>query len=167
MRVLHLVQAYYPAIGGSEWLTKNLSEHLVSRHGDDVTVFTSNAYKPEAFWRTRGPLMAPGMETINGVSVRRFPIFNGLRLLRSLLARGSHRLRLPYNDWLRTIQTGPLVPGMPRARGWSAASEGPVCREQQAASQSFRPRRRRKKNRKRKRKIPTCVPTSIPESQHP
>jgi glycosyltransferase involved in cell wall biosynthesis len=115
MKILHVVQAYHPAIGGSEWLTRNLSEQMASRYGDEVTVFTSNAYKPEAFWRTRGPLMPPGIETINGVTVRRFRIFNGLRLARRLLAQGSRRLNLPYNDWLRTIQTGPLIPGLTRA----------------------------------------------------
>lgn len=115
MKILHVVQAYHPAIGGSEWLIRNFSEQLLAGHGDDVTVFTTNVYKPEAFWRTRGPLMPPGIEEINGVTVRRFKVFNGLQLLRSLLARGSHRLKLPYNDWLRTIQTGPLILNMTRA----------------------------------------------------
>lgn len=115
MRILHVVQAYHPAIGGSEWLTRNFSEHLVSCYGDEVTVFTTNAYKPEAFWRTKGPFMPPGTEKINGVTVRRFKIFNGLQLPRRLLAQGSRRLNLPYNDWLRTIQTGPLIFDMPKA----------------------------------------------------
>ncbi len=115
MRILHVVQAYHPAIGGSEWLTKNFSEHLVSGYGDEVTVFTTNAYKTEAFWRTQGPFMPHGVERINGVTVRRFKVFNGFQLLRRLLAQGSHRLRLPYNDWLRTIQTGPLILDMTKA----------------------------------------------------
>ncbi len=121
MRVLHVVQAYHPAVGGSEWLMRNFSERLVSRYGDEVTVFTTNVYKPEAFWRTRGPLMEPGVEVINGVTVRRFRIFGGLRLVRMLLAHVSRRLNLPYNDWLRTIQTGPLVFGMTRAIAESGA----------------------------------------------
>jgi glycosyltransferase involved in cell wall biosynthesis len=121
MNILHVVQAYHPAMGGSEWLIKNFSERLVSDHDDDVTVFTTNVYKPEAFWRTKGPLMAPGVEQINGVTVRRFRIFNGLQLLRRLLAQGSHRLRLPYNDWLRTIQTGPIIFGMTKAIATSGA----------------------------------------------
>jgi glycosyltransferase involved in cell wall biosynthesis len=115
MKILHMVQAYHPAIGGAEWLARNFSEGLVSRHGDEVTVFTTNAYKPEAFWRTKGPFMPTGAELIDGVTVRRFRVFNGLQLTRRLLAQGSRRLRLPYNDWLRTIQTGPLMPDMPRA----------------------------------------------------
>ena len=121
MKILHVVQAYHPAIGGSEWLTKNLSEHLVSRYGDEVSVFTTNAYKPEVFWRTKGPFMPPGIEKINGVTVCRFKVFNGLRLLRRLLAQGSRRLNLPYNDWLRTIQTGPLISDMTTAIANSGA----------------------------------------------
>jgi glycosyltransferase involved in cell wall biosynthesis len=121
VNILHIVQAYYPAIGGSEGLTRGLSEHLVSRYGDQVTVFTANVYKPEAFWKTRGPLLPPGVETINGVTVRRLKIFNGLQLLRRLFAQGSYRLRLPYNDWLRTIQTGPLIPGIVQAIADSGA----------------------------------------------
>ena len=112
MKILHVVQAYHPAIGGSEWLTRNFSEQLVTRYGDEVTVFTTNAFKPEAFWRTKGPFMPAGLESVNGVAVRRFKVFNGFQLLRRLLAQGSHRLNLPYNDWLRTVQTGPLVPGL-------------------------------------------------------
>jgi glycosyltransferase involved in cell wall biosynthesis len=121
MKILHVVQAYHPAIGGSEWLVKNFAEQLASRYGDEVTVFTSNAYKPEAFWLTKGPLMPPGIETINSVIVRRFKIFNGLQLLRRLLAQGSRRLNLPYNDWIRTIQTGPLILCMPQAIANSGA----------------------------------------------
>jgi glycosyltransferase involved in cell wall biosynthesis len=115
MRVLHAVQAYYPAIGGSEWLMKNVSERLVSRYGDEVSVLTTNAYRPEAFTHTAGPFMPPGVENINGVMIRRFQVFNGLQMFRRLLAQGSHRLKLPFNDWLRTIQNGPLIHGMPTA----------------------------------------------------
>jgi glycosyltransferase involved in cell wall biosynthesis len=115
MRVLHAVQAYYPAIGGSEWLMKNVSERLVSRYGDEVSVLTTNAYRPEAFTHTAGPFMPPGVENINGVMIRRFQVFNGLQMFRRLLAQGSHRLKLPFNDWLRTIQNGPLIRGMPKA----------------------------------------------------
>jgi len=121
MKILHVVQAYHPAVGGSEWLMRNFSEHLVSRYGDEVTVFTSNVYKPEAFWRTKGPFMPPGIERINGVTVRRFEVFTGLKLLRRLLAQGSRRLNLPYNDWLRTIQNGPIVFGMSKAIANSGA----------------------------------------------
>jgi len=121
MKIAHVVQCYYPAIGGSEWLTQNFSEQLVARYGDQVTVFTSNAYKPETFYRAQGPRMQPGTETLNGVHVRRFKTFNGLKSLRGLLASAAGKLHLPYNDWLRTIQNGPLICGMSNAIAESQA----------------------------------------------
>ncbi len=115
MKILHVVHGYYPSIGGAQWLAKNLAEQLVSRYGDDVTVFTTVAYNMEHFWRSDEPAMPPGTEKINGVTVRRFAVFNRLNLLRMLLAGITYRLRLPYNDWLRTLYNGPLIFGMSQA----------------------------------------------------
>jgi glycosyltransferase involved in cell wall biosynthesis len=121
MRILHVVHGYPPSMGGSQWLAKNLSEQLVSRHHDDVTVFTTVAYNMEHFWRSGEPAMPPGMEEINGVTVRRFAVCNRLNLLRMLMASIAYRLRLPYNDWLRTIHNGPLVFEMTQAVADSGA----------------------------------------------
>jgi len=115
MRVLHVVHAYPPSIGGSQWLMKNLSEQLVSRYGDEVTVFTTTAYNLELFWRSDVPAMPAGTEEINGVTVRRFPVFNRFGRLRMLIAGVAYRLHLPCNDWLRAIYNGPLIFGMTRA----------------------------------------------------
>ncbi len=121
MKVLHVVHGYPPSTGGSQWLMKNLSERLVSRYGDQVTVFTTTAYNMELFWRSGEPEMPAGVEVVNGVTVRRFPVFNRLNTVRMLLAGIAYRLRLPYNDWLRTIYNGPLVFGMTRAIAESGA----------------------------------------------
>jgi glycosyltransferase involved in cell wall biosynthesis len=121
MKLLHVVQCYDPVVGGSEWLVKNLSEQFTSRYGDDVTVFTAAATKPAYFWRAEGEAMPPGVECVNGVTVRRFKVFRGLRLWRMLWAHTWHRLRLPYHDWARTIQLGPLIFDMPEAIASSGA----------------------------------------------
>jgi glycosyltransferase involved in cell wall biosynthesis len=121
MRILHVVHGYPPSTGGSQWLIKNLSERLVSRHHDEVTVFTTVAYDTEYFWRSNEPAMPVGTEEINGVTVRRFPVFNRLNTLRMLIAGVAYRLRLPYNDWLRTVYNGPLVFGMTQAIADSGA----------------------------------------------
>ncbi|GAG42819.1 unnamed protein product, partial [marine sediment metagenome] len=121
MKILHIVHGYPPSIGGSQWLMKNLSEELVSRYCDDVTVFTTTAYNMELFWRSSEPAMPAGTQEVNGVTVRRFPVFNRFGTLRMLLAHGARRLRLPYNDWLRTIYNGPLIFGMTRAIAESGA----------------------------------------------
>jgi glycosyltransferase involved in cell wall biosynthesis len=121
MKIVHVVQGYHPVVGGSEWLVKNLSEQLVARYQDEVTVFTPAANKPAYFWRNEGGPLPVGTEQINGVTVRRFPLFRGLRLFRMLLAHGFHRFRLPYHDWARTIQVGPLMFGLPKAIANSGA----------------------------------------------
>ncbi|MCA9920995.1 MAG: glycosyltransferase family 4 protein [Anaerolineales bacterium] len=121
MKILHVVQGYHPVVGGSEWLVKNISEQLVTAYQDEVTVFTAAATKPAYFWRNEGAPMPAGTECINGVTVRRFKLFRGLRFLRMLWAHSFHRLRLPYHDWARTIQLGPLIFDMPQAIAQSGA----------------------------------------------
>jgi glycosyltransferase involved in cell wall biosynthesis len=121
VKILHIVQGYPPSRGGSQWLVKNLSEQLVSRYGDEVVVFTTVAYNVEHFWRSDERAMSAGTEEIDGVTVRRFAVFNRLNMLRRLVAGVAYRLRLPYNDWLRTIQTGPLISGMIEAVASSGA----------------------------------------------
>lgn len=112
MRILHVVQGYTPAIGGTERLIQKVSEKLVERHGDDVTVFTTTAYNCELFWRRDQPQLPVGVERINGVTVRRFPVFNRFNRLRYLAAGFTYKYGLPYNDWFRAFYNGPLIPGM-------------------------------------------------------
>jgi glycosyltransferase involved in cell wall biosynthesis len=126
MNLLHLVQCYYPALGGSEGLMRNLSEQLVRDYGDQVTVFTSANINAESFWRGKWPVLPTGTETLNGVTVRRFRVYAGLQRVRGLLARGSRRLHLPGNDWLRTLETGPIIREYPAAIAAHAAHQADV-----------------------------------------
>jgi len=73
------------------------------------------------FWDPHEPSLPAGIEVINGVTVYRFPVFNRLNTFRRIAAAVGYRLHLPYNDWLRTIQQGPLVAGMTRAIATSGA----------------------------------------------
>lgn len=115
MKLLHVVQAYYPALGGVEGLARNVSERLVTTYGDQVNIYTTASATTEALWRGPARRLPEGVEMIDGVAVRRFRVFTGLQWPRGLLARGSRRLRLPGNDWLRTLETGPIVPAWPGA----------------------------------------------------
>ncbi len=121
MKILHIVQGYDPVVGGSEWLVKNLSEQMVSKYGDDVTVFTAAATKSAYFWCDEGEAMPVGTEMINGVTVRRFPVSKRFQFIRMVLARGFYRLKLPYHDWARTLQLGPIIPELPQAVAESGA----------------------------------------------
>ncbi len=117
MKILHVVQGYPPAIGGTEHLFHILSEGLVQRYGDQVTVFTANGYNAEAFYSPRQPLLPPGTQVINGVRVRRFRVFNWLGPVLRYAQQVAYWLRLPYNQHLRTLYGGPILPGLKRAIG--------------------------------------------------
>ncbi len=115
MKILHVVHAYPPSLGGSQTLTAKLSEQLVANYGDEVTVFTSVARNIDYFWGGDAQTLPVGIEQINSVTVRRFPVFNRLNKVRWFLSGVAYRLHLPYNDWLRTWQTGPFMRGLRRA----------------------------------------------------
>lgn len=121
MKILHVVHGYYPSRGGCQWLVQQLAERQVREHGDAVTVFTTVADDLEYFWRRELSALPAGVETINDVTVRRFPVFNHLRWPRVAAASLFYRLGLPFHDWLRTIQTGPIIWEMTEAIATSQA----------------------------------------------
>ena len=127
MKILHVVHGYQPSVGGSQWLIQNLSEQLVSRYRDEVTVFTTVAYNMGHFWGEPGPVMPASIEKINGVIVRRFPVFNRLSVLRLVLAGLTTRLNLPYNDWFRTLYNGPIIFNLQKAIAQSGAEVILAC----------------------------------------
>ncbi len=114
MRILHVVQGYAPAVGGTERVIQRLSEDLVHGYGDQVTVYTTVAYNCELFWRRDQSALPAGVSTMNGVTVRRFPVWNHLNLVRRLLAGVSYKLRLPLSDYFRAYYNGPIIPSMTR-----------------------------------------------------
>ena len=115
MKVLHVLQGYYPTIGGTEWLFQRISEELVSRYGDEVTVFTTNCYNVEGFFTPALKRFPTGWQEINGVKVRRFPVLS--RVSRSLwkLQQLAYLYHMPGNQYLRAWAHGPVVPGLKRA----------------------------------------------------
>lgn len=115
MKILHVVHAYPPSRGGSQQLAARLSEELVARYDDQVTVFTTVAHNLDYFWGGSQDALPAGVEQINGVTVRRFPICNRLRWLRWFASGVGYRLKLPFNDYLRTWETGPFIPGLQQA----------------------------------------------------
>lgn len=73
MRILHVIQRFYPYTGGSEIYFQELGEGFAA-DGHDVTVLTTDAWDLEHFW-------APGRRTVdepstthNGVHILRFPV---------------------------------------------------------------------------------------------
>jgi len=117
MKILHLIHAYYPAVGGSEYLMQQVSEYLVNSSGDDVTVFTTFAYNSGLFTNPRVEPM-PGNkaeETINNVKIKRFPVINRWAKILYVIQYILYRLRFPGNGFLRMLYYGPISPEMKKA----------------------------------------------------
>lgn len=114
MKVLHVSQGYWPAIGGTELLIQRVSEELIAQFQDDVTVFTTDCYNGEGFFLPRKRLPT-GWETLNGVHVRRFHVHSRPSFLARHAQAPLFRYRVPFNQYLRALASGPIVPGLTRA----------------------------------------------------
>jgi glycosyltransferase involved in cell wall biosynthesis len=115
MKILHVTQGYWPAIGGTEFLVQRISEELVQQFGDEVTVFTTNCYNGEAFFTPSLPRLPAGEEEINGVRIRRFPVNSRVSQMVRLPQSIAYKLRLPGNQYLRMLGSGPVIPGLEEA----------------------------------------------------
>jgi len=121
MKILHVVHAYPPSVGGCQSLVERLSRRLVADHGDEVDVYTTVARNLEHFVGDDGCALPATTETAGGVTVRRFAVFNRLTRPRMLLASLAYRWRLPFNEHCRTLLNGPIVFGLARAVAASGA----------------------------------------------
>ncbi len=117
MKILHVVHAYWPAIGGSEFLVQQVSEYLAQRAGQEVTVFTTFARGTALFTNPHAPALPAehGIETIGGVKVRRFPVANRWGRYLYYFQYLWYRLRLWGNGRLRMLFYGPISPAMKKA----------------------------------------------------
>ncbi len=115
MKVLHVTQGYYPALGGTEFLIQQISEELVKQFGDEVTVFTTNCYSGEAFFNHGLPTMKAGWEELNGVKVCRFPVKTQISRFFRVPQGIAYRLHLPGNQYLRALASGPMILGLKQA----------------------------------------------------
>src|SRR6476646_7036733 len=73
MRLLHVIQRYYPYVGGSELYFQELSERL-ARAGHRVEVWTTDAWDLDYFWTSKARRIEAERETHNGVLIRRFKV---------------------------------------------------------------------------------------------
>src|SRR5437762_9382121 len=120
MRILHVIQRYYPYIGGSELYFQELSERL-ARAGHRVEVWTTDAWDLDYFWSSKARRMGQMRDTHNGVAIRRFPVRH--LPLPSIYYRGWRRAMAEISDlpidgtWLlyRMSHITPWVPSLRRA----------------------------------------------------
>lgn len=122
MKILHVIQRYWPYAGGSERHFQEISERLV-RAGHEVTVFTTDAFELERFWNPTKARIGEHREHHNGVEIIRFPVrhlvgrhlaFGGVRRLMLTLAN-TPASTAPLQNWLARFV--PWVPALGRALG--------------------------------------------------
>jgi glycogen(starch) synthase len=74
-RALLVVHRFWPHPGGSERLFYNVARRLAGR-GLEVTIFTTDAWHPESYHSPRKQRLRAGLETHEGLTIRRFKVRN-------------------------------------------------------------------------------------------
>ncbi len=119
MRILHIVQRYWPAEGGAERHMGELSRRLVA-DGHDVTVLTTDALDIELFWNAGKRRVDVVHEFHDGVEIIRLPVHHlpvaqlGYPAWRRLLWSGSKSGIMPTATIQRLARYTPYVPDMRR-----------------------------------------------------
>jgi len=108
MKILHCLHQYHPAVGGAEWLMKNVSERLAAA-GHGVRVVASNARSVEDYFvRGKGRnLMPVGEETVDGIAVKRVRFTRRGAALLNAARAAANRLPLPFGGRIRMRSWGP------------------------------------------------------------
>lgn len=125
MHVLHVIQGYYPWIGGSQRFFQEISERWV-KAGHSVTVVTTDAGELEHFWSAGRRTVGPGEETIRGVRVLRFPVRRRLEsaflfsVYRRLMAEISD---LPWDTTPLLRQMARFTPSVPELETYLAHAD--------------------------------------------
>ncbi|QVL33075.1 glycosyltransferase family 4 protein [Telmatocola sphagniphila] len=108
LNLLHVIQRYPPAWGGSEAYFARLSRWLVER-GHSVEVWTTDANDLSAFWNSKASRLPAGESFDGQVSIRRFPI--DYWPLRRYLLKGLSLLPMPaLKGWV--LPVNPISFGM-------------------------------------------------------
>jgi glycogen(starch) synthase len=74
-RALLVVHRFWPHPGGSERLFYNVARRLAGT-GLEVTIFTTDAWHPESYHSPRKQRLRAGLETHEGLTIRRFRVRN-------------------------------------------------------------------------------------------
>lgn len=120
MRILHVIQRYWPAVGGAERYLHEINRRLIA-DGHAVTVYTTDADDFQLFWEPSKTRLSTTRDSHDGVVIRRFPVRHlpgaplSFQIARRLMAELS---RLPVdttNALTRLGQFAPWTPDLARA----------------------------------------------------
>ncbi|MBU1147724.1 MAG: glycosyltransferase family 4 protein, partial [Candidatus Omnitrophica bacterium] len=106
--ILNIVHRYHPAIGGAEMYVKETSERLAA-DGYRVTVFTTDAWDLEHFWKPSKRRAEDHKESCNGVNIERFRVFRFP--FHNIIMRTFYQLPFMFFKALFSLPS-PVLPGM-------------------------------------------------------
>ncbi len=115
MRILHLIQRYWPATGGAERHLHEINRRLVA-DGHAVTVYTTDADDFQLFWDPRKRRLDRLTDVHDGVTIRRFRVRHlptaplSFPVTRRLMTHLSD-LPLDTTRWLQAV--GRFTPWVP------------------------------------------------------
>jgi len=125
MHILHIIQRYWPAVGGAESYLGEISARLAAE-GHQVTIATTDALDFELFWDPCRRRISQAIDERAGVRIRRFPVHHlpgsGLAYagVRRLLWLFSQAQVVPAPILFRLSRLTPRVPDLWR---WLATTD--------------------------------------------
>ena len=120
LRIVHICPRYAPAPGGAELFFSKLSAGL-AHAGHDVQVWTTTARSVDAFTSPRAETLPAGSSRLDGVTVRRYPLWHPP--LRRYLLTALHPLPFGRTWKAATLRWNPLALGLSRD---ASAAAGPL-----------------------------------------
>lgn len=122
---LHLTPRYYPYIGGSENYIKEIGERLATEPDQNVTVYATDAWDLEYFWRGDKKRINRPTEVIKEVQIQRFPVrrfpvvsplyYPAMRRLINITSSSPLPDKAAVNLMSQLGRTTPFVPALTRA----------------------------------------------------
>lgn len=112
MKILQLAQCYPPSVGGMQSYLANICSRLVSNHGHEVAVWTTDALDNPGSPNSRR--ITCRRERLDDVDIERFPYVTSHRPVTRAVSRVANRFHLPGGKTAQLLHLGPLSPSMAR-----------------------------------------------------
>lgn len=110
MKILNIIQRYFPAKGGAELFMKIVSEHLAKDSNIEVDVWTTDALDAEVLWDLEGETVEKKEEVVNGVNVKRYPIDNHILNSNKYINKIYRVIFSKFPNWkIQNLATCPTV----------------------------------------------------------
>ncbi len=113
MKILFVVQNYYPSVGGTQIFFQNLAENLANDFADDVEVYTTNSYfGPD---KKQFKKILKTEEIINNVTIKRFNFFRFHLFFLKIISKTFKVFFNKTSEAVNSYMSGPWSPALTTA----------------------------------------------------